>query len=723
MKPTRDFSWLLLPCLMAFVRGMLAAAPEKWDTFSDTWVATDGLGRSLPSQAQVGSPRANKTVGIFYFLWLGRHGEAGPFDISQILAADPQAMKKPDSPLWGPLHAPHHWGESIFGHYVSDDEGVIRKHAQMLSDAGVDAVIFDVTNGFTYPESYRALLRAFAEVRGNGGHPPQVAFLCPFGDPRAVVTDLWTNLYSAGLQPDLWFHWKGKPLILADPAFFHGDFEGMQNPVTPVPLTAGHTLGQSFKADKPFRAVAATFPTWQTSNAALTLTLFRDGLKRETLLRRRFENVSDNAWLTLDFDLPLAPGEYLLEASDARGTIGWWSDSKFTLAGGRAFADGKATDGARTLRLALSGGTNEQIRSFFTFRKPQPDYFKGPTQPDMWSWLEVAPQHVFTNAAGENEMMSVGVAQNAVGNRLGSMSEAEAKGRSFHHGATDRSPGAVRRGLNFAEQWERALKVDPQFIFITGWNEWIAGRFDEFGGVSEPVMFVDQFDQEHSRDVEPMKGGHGDDYYYQMIAAIRRYKGVRPLPPVHSRPIVVDGKFDDWRDVSPEFRDDIGDPVRRDHAAWGKDGRQTNLTGRNDIIAAKVSADSSHIYYHVRTREPLTPSTDPHWMQLFIDADQDPRNGWLGYDFVVNHAVVEKHTGPGNKWSSPIAAEFRVVGNEMELSIPRVALGLKSGPVTLDFKWADNLQQTGDWSDFTLNGDAAPNDRFNFRARIDPSAE
>lgn len=38
------------------------------------------------------------------------------------------------------------------------------------------------------------------------------------------------------------------------------------------------------------------------------------------------------------------------------------------------------------------------------------------------------------------------------------------------------------------------------------------------------------------------------------------------------------------------------------------------------------------------------------------------------------------------------------------------------GFFTLDFKWADNIQQTGDWSDFTLNGDVAPNDRFNFRA-------
>jgi hypothetical protein len=39
-----------------------------------------------------------------------------------------------------------------------------------------------------------------------------------------------------------------------------------------------------------------------------------------------------------------------------------------------------------------------------------------------------------------------------------------------------------------------------------------------------------------------------------------------------------------------------------------------------------------------------------------------------------------------------------------------------SPPAQLDFKWADNCIAAGDWTDFTLNGDAAPNDRFNFRA-------
>ena len=155
---------------------------------------------------------------MFYFLWLGRHGEAGPFDISKILVRDPTAINHPESPLWGPLYAPHHWGESIFNYYRSDDKAVLRKHAQMLGEAGVDVIIFDVTNQLTYPESWQALGRVFDQARREGNRVPQIAFLCPFGDPHKVVCELWDQLYSKNLYPELWFRWQGKPLILADPA-------------------------------------------------------------------------------------------------------------------------------------------------------------------------------------------------------------------------------------------------------------------------------------------------------------------------------------------------------------------------------------------------------------------------------------------------------------------------------------------------------------------------
>lgn len=701
----------------------------SWDTRSDTWAATDALGRSLPTREQVGSPRTNKVVGLFYFLWLGQHGNAGPFDISKILAADPAAMQKPDSPLWGPLHVPHHWGESIFGYYVSDDEAVLAKHAQMLADAGVDVVIFDVTNQLTYPRSYRALGRVWDRVRRRGGRTPQIAFLCPFGEPRKVVLELYREFYAPGLHPDLWFRWDGKPFILADPSRL-GQTETFQEHRAATRLEPGHTLGQSFTADQPIQSVAGCFPTWQNRDSAMTLTLFRGGPPGERLLSRRFERVADNAWLGLRAPVPLPPGEYYLEMSQPQGVVGWWSHPADKFPRGQALADGAPVPGDRNLQLGYATDEEARIRMFFTFRKPQPDYFQGPTGPDMWSWLEVYPQHVFANAAGQREQMSVGVAQNAVSNRLGSMSEPGARGRSFHGGRTDPRPGAMNFGLNLAEQFERALREDPTFVFVTGWNEWIAGRFAEFSGIRQPVMFVDQFDQEHSRDIEPMKGGHGDNYYYQMIAAIRRFKGVRALPAVTPQPIRLDGRFEDWAAVTPEFRDDLGDPVQREHPGWGQAGPYVNRTGRNDLVAAKVSWDDANLYCYVRTREPLSPPTDPNWMLLFLDTDRNPTNGWLGYDFVVNRAgaraqrtAVERHVGSGYRWTAPVEIECRAAGHEMELAIPRAVLGLTALPATIDFKWADNIRQTGDWSDFTLHGDVAPNDRFNYRAKLgEPNA-
>jgi len=700
-----------------------ASVYPGWDTRADTWVATDALGRTLPGFAEAGPPRRNRTVGIFYFLWHGAHVSGGPYDITKVLAADPDAMHKPDSPLWGPLGANHHWGESLFGYYLSDDDYVLRKHAQMLSDAGVDVVIFDVTNQFTYRSSYMALLKSWSEVRAAGGRTPQVAFLTPFWDPERVVRSLYADLYGPGHYRDLWFRWDGKPLILADPALV-GAGEGTREQNSPAPLLPGHTLGQSFHASRPFHSVSGRFPTWATKGAGMTLTLRRDGPAGRRLASRRVRDVADNDWVSLAVKWQLPPGSYYLEASEPRGKIGWWSNTSDVYSGGQAYADGAAAVGDRTIQTEPAPG-NGDLRSFFSFRKPQADYFQGPTGRDQWSWLEVSPQHVYRNVRGEKEQMSVGVAQNAVGNRLGSMSEPGARGRSFHNGAADASPGAVRHGYNFAEQFDRALKEDPKFLFVTGWNEWFAARYNEFLGVKLPVMFVDTFDEEHSRDIEPMKGGHGDDYYYQLAAYVRRYKGVRKPPSAGApKTIAIDGDFRPWDSVRPEYRDDIGDVARRDHPAWDNVTRYVNTSGRNDFVLLKVARDADNLYFYARTKDPISPCTDGHWMMLFLKTGTAVN--WEGYDFVVNRtppgprtATLERSRG-GWSWEQAAEVRYRVAGNELMLAIPRAALGLAEPrkPLTIDFKWADNIQKEGEIDEFTVNGDAAPNGRFAYRYSV-----
>ena len=66
-------------------------------------------------------------------------------------------MRKPASPLWGPLGAMHHWGESQFGYYLAADAYVLRRHAQLLADAGVVALASLVSPLKSDRETARAL--------------------------------------------------------------------------------------------------------------------------------------------------------------------------------------------------------------------------------------------------------------------------------------------------------------------------------------------------------------------------------------------------------------------------------------------------------------------------------------------------------------------------------------------------------------------------------------
>ncbi|MGA1235812.1 MAG: ThuA domain-containing protein [Limisphaerales bacterium] len=701
-------------------RGPVRAAR---DLMSDTWIATDGLGRTLPCAEELSPPRPHRKVGVFYFLWHGEHIQGGPFDITRILATDPEAMSKPDSPLWGPMHAPHHWGQSIFGYYVTQDEGVLRKHAQMLADAGVDVVVFDVTNQFTYRKEYMTLLKVWSDLRKLGNPTPQVAFLCPFWEPGKVVRELWEDLYSRGDYGDLLFKWEGKPLILADSGLLSRKLDYAQQD-TPVPLKPGHTLGQMFEAKQQFVGVGGRFPTWNSEGSMVTLTLRKDGPQGRVLLSQRFTNVLDNAWLVLESKQPVAAGSYYLEASDSSGQIGWWSASVDSQPGGVAIEDHQAVHGDRTLRLLLDDPQSRALRDFFCFRKPQPDYFRGPSQPDMWSWLEAYPQHVFTNRHGLKEQMSVGVAQNAVRGRLGSMSESDAQGRSWHQGAKDASADAVLRGLNFQEQWDRVVEEDPMFAFVTGWNEWIAGRFSEFNGIREPVMFVDQFDQEHSRDIEPMKGGHGDNYYYQLVANIRRYKGVRRTPLISPQPIRIDGDFSDWEAVSVEFRDTVGDPVSRDHRGWNPQVSYSNHSGRNDITLCKVTTSGTDLCVLLMTHDTIKAVGDPGTLVVLLNIDCHTGTGLLGYDFTIGlkewGAVIQHPDGADAEGNVMGTARIAVKANQIEISVPWRALGLEGAPRELWLKCIDNIPFTGDWSELSLFGDAAPNDRFNYQVRFSP---
>jgi len=114
----------------------------------------------------------------------------------------------------------------------------------------------------------------------------------------------------------------------------------------------------------------------------------------------------------------------------------------------------------------------DEIKAFFTFRPGQPAYEGGPQRNDQWGWLENAPQNGYVKKpSGGYELMTVGVAQNwsAQTHALSAMNGPRVHGRSFTHadGFGKLSDDSYLYGYNFQEQWDRALKVDPDMVFIT----------------------------------------------------------------------------------------------------------------------------------------------------------------------------------------------------------------------------------------------------------------
>ena len=72
------------------------------------------------------------------------------------------------------------------------------------------------------------------------------------------------------------------------------------------------------------------------------------------------------------------------------------------------------------------------------------------------------------------------------------------------------------------------------------------------------------------------------------------------------------------------------------------------------------------------------------------------------------------------RWQPAGEETYRVNGNKMELAIPRALVDQTKAAPAFDFHWADNIQAFGDVSELGLNGDSAPNRRWNYRYEVAP---
>ncbi|MBQ6119705.1 MAG: hypothetical protein IJK98_10765 [Clostridia bacterium] len=599
----------LLSCFLSLLTAFTSLAPWFFgspnrrvdapaDIRPDTWAAVDGLGRTLPLKGEVRERNDRKFVGMFYWIWHTNFARSlAAKNATEILAEHPEILHDFDSPLWENTYSgyPHYWNKPLFGYYRDTDAYVLRKHAELLADAGVDVIFFDCTNGTaTWDESYEALFEVFEQAKEDGVNVPKVAFMLPFNDGADTTTslkNLYERVYSKGRYSDLWFLWDGKPLIMA------------------------HSSG--------------------------------------------------------------------LNKKDA---------------------------------------TEKAILDFFTFRANDPGYFSRDTaySKRAWGWCSAYPQAKYgVSVNGRVEQMCVSVAQNAADGQLVAMNaDADVQGRAYSEGdysysyetagktitVNSDTENALLYGVNFQQQWDNAIKADPDFIFVTGWNEWIAGRWQEWQGT--PNAFPDQFSDEFSRDIEPADGILKDHFYYQLAANIRRFKGV-------SAETAQAAGVKTYYHYANSTR-------RRDSDGWQGE-HFTSDTMRNDFVKAAVRDDGKNITMTIYTKNDITPYTDPAWMRIFIDTDPTGVSPhWEGFEYVVNRenatedsVTIERSLG-GWAFEQTGTATYTVKGNRMTLTIPVAALGLTEGRIHFNFKLSDNMQTDGDIMDFYKSGDVAPGGRFSF---------
>ena len=487
----------------------------------------------------------------------------------------------------------------MFGYYLSDDEWVLRRHVQMFTDADIDVLFFDVTNGFTYRKSYLVLFHILSELLSKGFKVPKVAFYTApavRGCGTGNLMDLWEQLYEPRLYSELYFYWKGKPLIIC------------------------HSM--------------------------------------------------------------------------------------------RSLPD--------------------EVRDFFTWRAPT---WQAPEQPNTWAW-EGNPQRVSVDENGNPEEIAVNVCRVAhdknydgVGYGL-PMSEAAygvpMMGRSWHDGKKDTRENASQYGFLFEEQIEYALKADPPVAFVCQWNEWLVPFLTEktntLYNMTHWIRLQDEFNEEYSRDIEPMKDGYKDAYYFQMISFIRRFKGMeKPAADKEYHTICINDDFSQWENIPFTCREYTGDTAPRHHRGYDAAGVYVNNTGRNEFSICKVASDSENIYFYAECSEKISSSDDVNRMMLFLRNPAASAFSWEGYQFVINRkksengmAYMEACLADGEfLWREILKIECICIDRKMHIKIPRTALGIEDGAFSIEFKWSDNMQKA-DVMDFYLNGDCAPRGRLNY---------
>ena len=286
-----------------------------------------------------------------------------------------------------------------------------------------------------------------------------------------------------------------------------------------------------------------------------------------------------------------------------------------------------------------------------------------------------------------------------------------------------------RMDLNFQAQWNTVLNMteeqkasDARFVFLTGWNEWVA---EKLRAGDKNYFTCDTYCPEYSRDIEPSRSNGMKDYAYFMT--IMNIHNDNYAPAVHyeypaATPDITKDDTAVWSTSGAVYRDFTGECADRSFKAMAGDTVYTDKSGRNDIDTVTVLRDSQYLYFRITCVDAITTREegDHGWMNLWLKTAGASGDLLGGYEFVVNYEVSEGKSQilrckSAADMQSVGEADVNVFGNAMIIRIPLSALGLSENSYRVEFKVTDNVQSMiEDPLNLYSTGDAAPIGSLNF---------
>ena len=345
----------------------------------------------------------------------------------------------------------------------------------------------------------------------------------------------------------------------------------------------------------------------------------------------------------------------------------------------------------------------------------------GEPEPDDWMWLECFPQVLrdVNEETGRVGFVAVGVGINDSTiyglAETGAFSDQYCKGRAYSEAfGEDYTEKGMREAYFFREQAAFALDADPEFLMVDGWNEWTAPRFVTYHRYKN--AFVDLFDYENSRDMEPNRGPLKDDNFNMLIDMVRKYKGARKAPTATgAKTIDLSGDASQWAEVGPKFVNAYQN-YERDYESYGKyknseERWRYTTTVVNSIKGAKATFDNDNIYFMVECEEDIKDCNN--FLTLYLNTDRNYVTGWEGYDYIVEKGVVSRFADGAYTKTNVATVNYTVSGNMMQLAIPRSVIA-ETGVVDLELKWSDSVDVSEDYLNFYSDGSVAPYGKLNY---------